>query len=311
MAQLEEKYPDDLQVVYRHFPLMSIHDKAGLASQAAEAAGLQNRFWEMHDRLFSEVEAWSGLEIEQFQEWVLEQAEDLGLDQEKFADDLTSDSIESLVQEAYDHNASIGMPGTPFLVANGYPYQGSRSLEGLSAYIESVLLEKKHFNECPELNVDPTKEYIATIETEKGDIELELYAEEAPLAVNSFIFLAGQGWFDNVTFHRVIPGFVAQAGDPSGSGMGGPGYIFDNEISPDLVFDEPGVLAMANSGPDTNGSQFFITYAPAPSLDGNYTIFGAVIEGMDILESLTARDPSKQTDLPPGDVILSVTIEEK
>jgi cyclophilin family peptidyl-prolyl cis-trans isomerase len=139
---------------------------------------------------------------------------------------------------------------------------------------------------------------------------IQLYAAQAPLAVNSFVFLARQHWFDGVTFHRVIPGFVAQAGDPSGTGRGGPGYVFDNEIRPDLLFDKPGVVGMANSGPDTNGSQFFITYSPQPQLDGGYTVFGQVTAGMDILGSLTPRDPQSGGDLPAGDKILGITIEE-
>jgi cyclophilin family peptidyl-prolyl cis-trans isomerase len=137
-----------------------------------------------------------------------------------------------------------------------------------------------------------------------------LFADKAPLAVNSFVFLARQGWYDGVTFHRVIPGFVAQAGDPSGTGKGNPGYFFNNETS-DLKFDKPGMVGVANSGLDTNGSQFFITFAPAPHLDGGYTIFGQVLSGLDAAEKLTPRDPSKGLALQPGDKILSVEIEEK
>ena len=133
----------------------------------------------------------------------------------------------------------------------------------------------------------------------------------APIAVNSFVFLAENGWYDNVTFHRVLPGFMAQGGDPSGTGLGGPGYNFINETDPDITFDRAGLLAMANSGLDTNGSQFFITYAPVSYLDGDYTIFGEVIEGMDVVESLSPRDPSESNVLPPGDMILSVEIEER
>jgi cyclophilin family peptidyl-prolyl cis-trans isomerase len=114
-----------------------------------------------------------------------------------------------------------------------------------------------------------------------------------------------------VTFHRVIPGFVAQGGDPTGTGFGGPGYAFDNEISPDLKFDQPGLLSMANSGPGSNGSQFFITLSPLPNLDGGYTIFGRVVSGMDLVNQITARDPGQNPNLPPGDLILGVTIEEK
>jgi len=128
--------------------------------------------------------------------------------------------------------------------------------------------------------------------------------------VNNFIFLARDGWYDNVMFHRVLPGFVAQTGDPTGTGYGGPGFLYVNESS-DLKFDKPGVLAMANSGMDTNGSQFFITYAPLSQLDGGYTIFGQVIEGMDVVEKLTPRDPENTPDPPQGDSITEVIITEQ
>jgi cyclophilin family peptidyl-prolyl cis-trans isomerase len=124
-------------------------------------------------------------------------------------------------------------------------------------------------------------------------------------------FLARSGWFDRVTFHRVIPGFVAQTGDPSGTGSGNPGYFIRNEIDASLKYDQPGLVGMANSGADTNGSQFFITLAPTPHLDGKYTIFGRVISGMDVLQLLTPRDPQPGTSLPPGDILFTVTIEEK
>jgi cyclophilin family peptidyl-prolyl cis-trans isomerase len=310
MARLVDEFSQDLRFVYRHFPL-SIHDKALLATQAAEAAGLQGGFWPMHDLLYESRSDWGGLDEEQFMEWLVEQAADLGLDREQFSEDLTSEAMVSLAKEAWERNAAIGMPGTPFMVINGYPYNGDLSYANLAAAIKSVLLEKKQFFECPPMTIDPDKQYIVTLNTEKGDISLELYADAAPLAVNSFIFLAENGWFDGITFHRVIPGYVAQAGDPSGTGMGGPGYFFDNEVSPDLTFNGPGVLGMANAGPGSNGSQFFITYAAAPKLNGGYTIFGRVISGMDVAESLTPRDPSQSMDLPPGDKILGVTIEVK
>ena len=140
---------------------------------------------------------------------------------------------------------------------------------------------------------------------------LELLKDNAPVTVNSFVFLAQNKWFDNIIFHRVLPGFVAQTGDPSGTGMGFPGYAYDNEISVDLKYDAPGWVGMANSGPNTNGSQFFITYAELPQLDGQYTIFARVIQGMDVLEKLTERNPQAGGDLPPGDRILSVIIEAK
>jgi len=165
--------------------------------------------------------------------------------------------------------------------------------------------------EPPKMALDLDKSYEAVIKTAKGDIRLELYADKAPKTVNSFVFLARQGFYDGVTFHRVIPGFMAQAGDPTGTGSGGPGYTFDNEISPDLRHDSAGILSMANAGPDTNGSQFFITYAPQPSLDGHYSVFGKVIEGMDVVRALTPRNSAENPNAPAGDSITTIEIIEK
>jgi len=308
MARLTEKFPQDVRLVYRHFPL-NIHDKALLATQAAEAAGLQGEFWAMHDLLFAQRDQWVDLSTEDFQNWAIDQASELGMDPKQFDEDMNSEAIVSKAQEAWEFNSSIGLPGTPFLVINGYPYNGPLNYANIEATVQMILMERIQFSECPPMTVDPSKQYVATLHTEKGDIQLELYADKAPLAVNSFIFLAEHGWFDGITFHRVIPDYVAQAGDPSGSGFGGPGYAFDNEIDPELTFDGPGVVGMANAGPGSNGSQFFITYTAAPKLNGGYTIFGHVISGMDVVESLTPRDPSQSMNLPPGDEILSVSIE--
>jgi peptidyl-prolyl cis-trans isomerase B (cyclophilin B) len=157
------------------------------------------------------------------------------------------------------------------------------------------------------VTIDPNKHYTATIETEKGDIVLELFAREVPKTVNNFVFLSRDGFYDGCTFHRVIPGFMAQGGDPTGTGMGGPGYKFEDEFS--IHGHEEGSLSMANAGPNTNGSQFFITYIPTPFLDGKHSVFGQVIEGMEVLRSLTPRDPS-HGDTFKGDTIITITIQE-
>jgi cyclophilin family peptidyl-prolyl cis-trans isomerase len=244
---------------------------------------------------------------------LVQQAGELDLDVEKFTSDLTSEELVNFAQAAWDDTRAMGLTGTPSLFVNDQPWPANvpMSLANLSIIIDLTLLEDRQFTECPPMSIDPTRQYVATLHTEKGDIVIELFADKAPLAVNSFIFLAQNGWFDNVTFHRVIPGFVAQAGDPSGTGYGTPGYAFKNEISTDLKFNGPGVVGMANAGPDSNGSQFFITYDEQPTLDGGYTIFGKVIQGMEVATSLMPRDPSQSSELPPGDKILSVTIEEK
>jgi cyclophilin family peptidyl-prolyl cis-trans isomerase len=161
----------------------------------------------------------------------------------------------------------------------------------------------------PEMSIDPDGIYIAILKTEKGDIRIELFAKRTPKTVNNFIFLAKEGFFDNTTFHRVLPDFMAQGGDPTGTGGGGPGYDFDDEFDPSLRFDGAGYLAMANSGPNTNGSQFFITFAPLVYLNGQHAIFGKVIEGMEVALSLTLRDPQEAPDFL-GDLLITVEIEE-
>ena len=311
LAQLFITSPDEVRIVYRHYPLVSIHNKAALATQASEAAGAQGKFWEMHDILFSKQGEWLALSVEEFQGWLVERAAELGLKAEKFNEDLLSEANIKLAQKAWDDGQSIGLPGTPFLLINGRYYGGPIDYYNLSAIIQLTRLEDRQFTSCPPMILDPLKQYVATLHTEKGDIVIELYADVAPMAVNSFIFLARNGWFDGVTFHRVLPGFVAQAGDPTGTGFGGPGYAFDNEITPELTFDAAGVVSMANAGPGSNGSQFFITLGPATHLNGQYTIFGHVIAGLDVVQSLTPRNPQENAALPPGDKILNVTIEEK
>jgi cyclophilin family peptidyl-prolyl cis-trans isomerase len=162
---------------------------------------------------------------------------------------------------------------------------------------------------APAMAIDPSKFYVATFKTEKGDIVVELFANKAPVTVNNFVFLARTGFYDNTTFHRVQPNAFAQGGDPGGTGTGGPGYRIPDEIHPDLSFDEPGLLAMANAGPNTNGSQFFITFIPEPQLTGQYSIFGKVVKGLPIALSLAPRDPA-QNPTTPGDKLLAVQITE-
>ena len=168
----------------------------------------------------------------------------------------------------------------------------------------------KQWSTAPAMTIDKTKQYFATFKMAKGgQFVVQLFPDKAPITVNSFVFLANQGFFNGVTFHRVLEGFMAQGGDPTGTGSGGPGYEFVNEDS-DLKFDKAGVVAMANAGRDTNGSQFFITFGPQSSLDGGYTIFGQVTEGMDVVNAITRRDPQANPTFT-GDAIESITITEK
>jgi len=303
-------YPDKVRLVYRHFPL-SFHDKAMIAAQAAEAAGLQGKFFEMSSLIYDYAFEWNNITAAEFEEWISAKIVDLDLDVQKFNQDWNSDEVIQRVEADMAEGRQAGVGGTPTVYINGALYSGARSAEVFSAIMQLMELKARQYSDCPPMVIDPAKKYTATLETEKGNIVIDLYADKAPLAVNSFVFLAREGWFDGNIFHRVIPGFVAQTGDPLGMGFGGPGYAFDNEVSSDLLYDSAGVVGMANSGADLNGSQFFITYDAIPDLNGGYTIFGKVIEGMDVAESLTPRDPSQAGDLPEGDKIIKVTINEE
>lgn len=155
----------------------------------------------------------------------------------------------------------------------------------------------KSYTSPPPITIDVDKTYTAIIETEKGDLVLELFAKDVPMTVNNFVFLARDGFYNNTSFHRVIPGFMAQGGDPTGTGTGSPGYKFGDEFSEHK--HNTGTLSMANSGPSSNGCQFFITYAPQPHLDGKHSVFGQLTEGMDILQKIES-----------GDAIKRITIQE-
>jgi cyclophilin family peptidyl-prolyl cis-trans isomerase len=174
----------------------------------------------------------------------------------------------------------------------------------------SQTVNAKQFTAAPPMSIDKSKQYTATVKMAKGgEFVIQLYPDKAPLTVNNFVFLARQKFYDGTTFHRVLQDFMAQGGDPTGTGSGGPGYEFVNEDS-DLKFDKAGVVAMANSGRNTNGSQFFITFGAVEDLNGGYTIFGQVTSGMDVVNNIRRRDPD-QNPAYTGDAIESITITEK
>jgi cyclophilin family peptidyl-prolyl cis-trans isomerase len=158
------------------------------------------------------------------------------------------------------------------------------------------------------MTIDPKKKYKARMETDKGIMVIELFADKTPKTVNNFVFLSREGFYDGIIFHRVIKDFMAQGGDPTGKGIGGPGYKFADEFHASLKHDKPGILSMANAGPNTNGSQFFITHVPTPHLNNKHSVFGQVVEGMDVLNSIPPRDPMNAS--APAVKIIKVTIEE-
>ncbi|MFQ5942206.1 MAG: peptidylprolyl isomerase [Anaerolineales bacterium] len=167
----------------------------------------------------------------------------------------------------------------------------------------------QQYSSSPPMSIDPDRTYSATIKTAGGDIGLKLHADKAPRTVNNFVFLAREGFYDNVIFHRVINNFMAQTGDPTGIGTGGPGYQFEDEFHPDLRHDGPGVLSMANAGPGTNGSQFFITHVATDWLDDKHSVFGSVTSGMDVVLAIPERDPSNPNS--PAVAIEAIEISEQ
>jgi cyclophilin family peptidyl-prolyl cis-trans isomerase len=314
LEQLKADYGDDLRVVFRHFPLISIHDKAQVTSEAAEAAGAQGKFWEMHDLLFERQSEWSGVTEDEIINLLVTYAQEIGVDDvDQFRADLEEDVYADEVMADYQSAVDAGLTGTPTFVANRVVFPSREfglSYQGVDAFLQLMGLRETWY-EGPEQVLESDKEYLATIQTEKGDIVVELYNDTAPVNTNSFAFLANEGWYQDASFHRVLEGFVAQGGDPTGTGLGFPGYRCGDEISPSRSFDGPGIVSLANSGPNSNGSQFFITYDSIPELDEGFTIIGKVVEGMDIAEQLTPRDPQNNPFAPSGDKIINITVDEK
>ncbi|MCA9949235.1 MAG: peptidylprolyl isomerase [Anaerolineales bacterium] len=257
------------------------------------------------------------MEASAARQFFIDLADELGLDSTQFTQELDDGVYADYVAASEQEAAGLGLPGTPSAIVDGKLAAGDglpRDFAPWDQYVSSAImvkeLEARQYNEAPPMNLEDGKRYTARVKMENGDeFLIELLPESAPETVNSFVFLAQEGWFDNVSFHRVIPGFVAQTGDPTGTGMGGPGYALPNEIDPDLTHAEKGMVAMANSGPDTNGSQWYVTLGDASFLDGGYTIFGRVIEGLDVVENITARDPSIDPQAPEGDKITTIIIE--
>ena len=309
LAELQSYYPKDIRITFRNYPQADLLDKSLLAARGAEAAGIQNLFWQMYNALMTRQSEWSSLTETEFMDWMTNRADLLGIPAAQFRADIEKESVNEKINAMIAGGEKIGITNTPALFINGWSIVTKVDIESLEGLIKYFLMKDKGFAACPKMVIDSSKNYTATFKTEKGDIVIELFADKAPQTVNSFIFLANEGWFDNTPFYRVVPGYLVQAGDPSGSALGNPGYQFTDEISPELRFDKPGVVAMENQGKGINGSQFFITYTELPALDGQFTIFGQVISGMDVLSSLRPRDPQRDQLILPADQLLSVAIE--
>jgi cyclophilin family peptidyl-prolyl cis-trans isomerase/protein-disulfide isomerase len=310
------QFPEDARLVYRHWPL-SFHDKAVLSAQALEAAGRQGKFFEMVDTLYAKQNEWNQKTPEEYETYVKEIADSLGLDTTQFATDLNSTEIVEKIKAETEKSNLLGSQlseaygtgfGTPTVLINGTPYLQQRSVELLSSIVRLVQGKGEEVLECPTTVIDAQADYQATILTSKGEIVIDLLEDDAPQTVNNFVYLVQNAWYDNNAFFVVRENFVL-TGDKVNTGFGGPGYAFLDEIKDELKFDKEGVVGMYSFGPGTNGSQFFITKEAMDALNGNYTIFGQVIEGLDVLKSLALHETTASLD--SADRILGISITTK
>lgn len=312
LKQLQQDHEGQVRVVFRHFPLLGNHDKAWLAAQASEAAGQQGVFWGMHDLLFKGYTAWIGGSVADTLRVFKGYARRLRLDLDQF--DLDNPAFQDAVLDDYEEALTHNLPGVPTLFINGELFQAPLSHFWLEAAVRLELLKPRQWDSPPVTIIDLGKRYTAIIETSQGDITVELDPHGAPITVNNFVFLARRGWYDGVTFFRVLPGYIAQTGDPTDTGLGSPGYELPPEIGlPHTI----GAVAMARRPDQANphkwssGSQFFITLASLPELDGDYTVFGYVTSGMEVVQALRTRDPDTNPEAPPGDAIVTIQIQER
>lgn len=315
---LRAEYPGELRLVWRHLPDTQSHDKAALAFRASEAAAAQGRFWDMHAILFTTQSEWLDLTPDAFREELISYAAAAGFDVAQFEDHLDNPAYAELLEAYQQQAADLDIVGVPTLLVNGEPFSDRDDLYGLDGAMRLALLARQHFDAAPPMSLDLERDYFAVIQTSKGEIRIDLLENDAPVSVNNFVFLAEQGWYDNTTFFLVVPEFYAQAGDPSATGRGSPGYWIPGEHDNGYIFDQPGLVAMSHppGEPDRAGSQFFITYGPLPNhqteWDRKYTVFGTVVSGIEVLEALTPRnpgDPLRFPNPPPGDRIETIRIE--
>lgn len=265
--EFQASHPEDVRYVYRHFPL-SFHEKAPMSAYAADAAGKQGFFFDAEAFLYETQSEWTNLEsLDVFDTWLRENIQEAipELDFEQWTADYESEEIRNKVDAAFGEVAATGLiSGTPTFFANFFPVNYNPAT--LEQYINLFRLQKNYKTECPVNVIEEGKEYRAVLHTSIGDVTMNLLAEEAPNLVSNFITLAKEGWYDGNAFHNVISGFIAQTGDPSGSGVGLAGYYIADENLNNGGFNEPGTVAMANTGADKNSSQFFI----APDAEAYY-----------------------------------------
>lgn len=326
LMEYQAAHPDDVRYVYRHFPL-PYHTKAPMSAWAADAAGKQDEslFFVIEHLLYENQNEWASLAtLDDYEDWLKEKMKSVdGLDFEQWEKDFADENLHVKQEISFDKASVTNLiEGTPTIFLNQNSFKGGWDSGVLDNYLAYFKVQQRFYTELPPIVIDAEKDYRAVVETTKGTIIFDLLEKDAPLAVNSFAFLAGEGWFDGNAFYRVKEGFIAETGDPAGNGMGNPGYLFANDAN-DLSFGEAGWVGMVNGGKDKNGSKFFFSndltafYTAAISalnddakeenklseeeiaaevekelakLTETYPIFGKVVEGIEVIPTLTQSD---------------------
>lgn len=309
LEDVVKTFPSDVNLVYRHLPLTSLHPMAMIAAAATEAAAKQGKYFELVKYLYEHQNEWSGLTSEaEFVEWVTSKLVYLDINPDVFAEDVKDQSVyDAIYNETQAHYAE-GLTFTPLMVMGGKVFSGYQDLLNLIS-VQSY----NGYTSCPEWVIVDGVDYGAVIKTSFGDVVVDLLEDQAPLAVNNFVFLAKAGYYNNTYFHRVVESAIAQAGDPSNSSYLGPGFTFPDENLASSDYAQPGMVGLANAGnANTNGSQFFITLKPYEGLTGRYTLFGTTDQaGLDILALLTPFVSTWGQTPPAENAILTITITEK
>lgn len=305
-----ERHSSEIRYTFRPFPLVQVHPRSAQAAAAFLAAPDEETAYLIHDALFARRDEWKELTPTEFESWLLNLAGELGLATDEFERRLsaadTGDRVSSWVQEAQ----ASAIPGVPYVLINQSPYLLGAREENLEATIRLELLQARGLPPPPaQPHLEMTQ--FATVELSQGQLTLQLLPDVAPRAVTSFIYLAENKWYDDSVFYRVIPGQWVESGDPTGTGLGDPGYHFDRELSPEMNYDQPGMVGLVNDGPGTNGSRFFITLEPRPDLAGTATLFARVVSGLELLETLPRREPLEDLFLPPPLRIETVVIGDR
>lgn len=310
LAALIERHSGDVRLVVRLFPLIENRALAGTATEALLSADESGAFWELFDFLSATYSEWAGLDPQGFIDWIASSSPEIGIDAQAVHQDLVGGRFSDQVSRIYETRLAQGMPGVPVLLINSNPFLITADPVSLEAAVRLAILSERQFQSAPPMVIDPEHEYLAEIEFDEGLVVVQLYASESPMSVNSFVYLARRGWYDDTPISRSIPGVLVEAGDPTGTGLGDPGYYFANESDPGLSFDRTGIVGLSNSGPGTNGGRFFIALREMPGLNETHTVLGRVIEGLDVLANLPAYDPISDLLTEPPLHIREVRIEE-